>query len=345
MFLLLNQGGEPLQEQFQLVSEFNSHTFLVSSGDKLFVLKYILPVDLPTCELLACLDSPNLAKVYGTTQFNGKLCVVQEFVDGFTIEQYINNHGIFTESQVKSIALQICEGLKALHSKKIVHRDITPSNIMLTPELQVKVIDYDISRVSTKQKSTDTQVLGTQGFAAPEQFGFEQTSERSDIYSLGVLINYMLTGEIPSRKLATGFLGDIVIDCTHIDPKNRFSSVNALANRIGFKSSFKYRLKSAFPGFRGNSKLLKFVSGLYYLSAISLIVLALAFVNESHKYYAVAIFSLVTLAPVLAGGNAFYWVDSFPLTKHASASTKALARVIAGVICFAITFAVMLCVP
>ena len=107
-------------------------------------------------------------------------------------------------------------GLGALHRCSLVHRDINANNILITTDGNVKIIDYGIVRLFDKSKSTDTVILGTPGYAAPEQFGFTQSDSRTDIYALGVLMNVMMTGRLPSEDTARGGISRIIEKCVMI---------------------------------------------------------------------------------------------------------------------------------
>ena len=135
--------------------------------------------------------------------------------------------GTLSAPEARRITGQICRALYVLHSLGAVHRDVKPENILLRGEEAV-LIDFDASRIyhsDAPELTMDTMILGTTGYAAPEQYGLSQTDPRADIYSLGVVLNVMLTGEHPSRRLASGRLGRVVQRCTMMSPRQRYQSV------------------------------------------------------------------------------------------------------------------------
>ena len=133
--------------------------------------------------------------------------------------------------RTRAIGIQLCRALWVLHSMAAVHRDIKPENVILRGADAV-LIDFDAARLHKPEHETDTQVLGTTGFAAPEQYGLSQSDTRTDIYSMGILINVMLTGEHPSRKLAEGRLGRVVERCTRVNPQKRYKNVLRLMEAL-----------------------------------------------------------------------------------------------------------------
>ena len=166
---------------------------------------------------------PNLPRILDVAEKDGKVAILEEYVCGDTLA-FLLEGGPLRPGEARSVALQLCRGLYVLHSLDAVHRDVKPENVLLRGDEAV-LIDFDASRVVKSEQRTDTVVLGTTGFAAPEQYGISQTDGRADIYSLGVLLNIMLTGKHPSRELAPGRMGRVVQRCTQINPKKRYKSV------------------------------------------------------------------------------------------------------------------------
>ncbi len=145
---------------------------------------------------LSSMRHQNLMTVYDCECIDSYCVCLCEYIDGETIEQRINRCGTFNEQQATAILSQICDALSSLHGEGIIHRDVTASNVMLTNSSTAKLIDYDIARSVKENISRDTQILGTVGYASPEQFGFSQTGVRADIYACGALLNVMLTGAL-----------------------------------------------------------------------------------------------------------------------------------------------------
>ena len=172
--------------------------------------------------LLDC-SCRHLPLIYETAEREGKNLVIEEFVQGDTLD-FLLADALFTPQETRKIVKQLCQGLWVLHSMAAVHRDIKPENVILRGGDAV-LIDFDAARLHKPQAEADTQILGTTGFAAPEQYGLGQSDARTDIYSLGVLMNVMLTGEHPSRKLAEGQMGRVIQRCTRVNPAKRYRDV------------------------------------------------------------------------------------------------------------------------
>lgn len=128
-----------------------------------------------------------------------------------------------TLEQVVDVGIALCEGLAPMHKLNLVHRDIQPKNIIITNEGSLKIIDFDISRKENENATHDTTLLGTVGYAAPEQYGFAQTTNRSDIYSIGAVLK-----ELSSFSE----LDKIIAKCMEMDPANRYENVEQLENEL-----------------------------------------------------------------------------------------------------------------
>lgn len=156
--------------------------------------------------------------------------VLEEYVQGDTLD-FLLREALFTPEEVRKTARQLCRALWVLHSLGAVHRDVKPENVILRGDEAV-LIDFDAARLHKPELESDTQILGTAGFAAPEQYGLSQTDRRADIYALGILINVMLTGQHPSQRQAEGRLGRVVERCTRVNPARRYPNVLRLMEAL-----------------------------------------------------------------------------------------------------------------
>lgn len=161
---------------------------------------------------------------------DGKLIVVEEYVQGRSLKQVLDEQGLLNEEQAYDIAVQLADILVRLHQLEpaIVHRDIKPSNIIIEKNEHVNLIDFNAARHVNADKNEDTRMLGTVYFAAPEQFGFGQSDERTDIYGLGATINYIMTGDKPGAGIAECRFSDILKKCLMVDAKDRYQSAEEL---------------------------------------------------------------------------------------------------------------------
>lgn len=161
---------------------------------------------------------------------DGKLIVVEEYVQGRSLKQVLDEQGLLNEEQAYDIAVQLADILVRLHQLEpaIVHRDIKSSNIIIEKNGHVNLIDFNAARHVNADKNEDTRMLGTVYFAAPEQFGFGQSDERTDIYGLGATINYIMTGDKPGAGIAECRFSDILKKCLMVDAKDRYQSAEEL---------------------------------------------------------------------------------------------------------------------
>lgn len=176
------------------------------------------------------ISCPNLPQIMEVAESDGMVAVLEEYVQGDRLD-YLLRDALFTPAEARKITMQLCNALWVLHSLGAVHRDIKPENVIIRGSEAV-LIDFNASRIFKSECSDDTQILGTTGYAAPEQYGIFQTDQRADIYSMGILLNIMLTGKHPSRELASGRLGRIVQKCTMVNPQKRYKNVRTLMEAL-----------------------------------------------------------------------------------------------------------------
>ena len=199
-------------EQFSVIRELSApadsgarsvaacKTELVMRGEAGPFVRKRIPIQLANRDAwqrLATISHPLLPHVEAVYELPDQLVVVTEFVVGQSLAQVVSQSGRFLPDRCEQILSDLCSAASALHEHGIVHRDITPGNVIISPT-GAHLIDLGIARIHEEGASHDTTTLGTWGFAAPEQFGFAQTDARSDVYSMGRILGYMLTGLLPS---------------------------------------------------------------------------------------------------------------------------------------------------
>lgn len=223
-----------------------SETLLVRSraGGRLFVAKCydvghpLFAFEEPT--VLKQLRYSGLPSFIGEYRSDTMRCVLREYIEGVTLDR-LAAHERLSTGQIRAIGIRLCEVLNYLHSRNppVIHRDIKPQNVILTDEGDVVLIDFGISRLYSQDAKVDAVVFGTQAFSPPEQYGFSQTDCRSDIFSLGMLLRWLLTGKIDGEELS-GALGRVINRCTAFAPKDRYASA----------ASVKRALQESAPGFK-----------------------------------------------------------------------------------------------
>lgn len=225
---------------------------------------------------------PGVPKIHELIQDGDTLIVIEDYIHGETVAQLLERRGTLSEEESISIIRQLCGILRPLHaaSPPMVHRDIKPSNLILSQDGTLYLIDFNAAKTSQQSASRDTDLIGTHGYAAPEQYGFAPSGPATDIYAIGVLFNVLLTGVFPHVRTASGIPGLIIKTCTAIDPARRYSSVSRLAAALpsmpapsGQRSSLQKTIRQVFrtdtsswlpPGFRTKSPWKMILAGSFY---------------------------------------------------------------------------------
>ena len=191
---------------------------------------------------------PYLPNILSVRLENGKTIVTEEYIEGAALGRISLSEWALTKA-----FLEACQVLKFLHCHGILHRDIKPEHILLAPDGHIRLIDFDAAREPKEGEAQDTRLLGTRGYAPPEQFGFSQTDARADIYALGATFRQLL-GPV-ARK---GRWRHILRRCTALDPKDRYASAGQIRRAVYRGRVFRWAVR---PACAVLLALLLFVSG------------------------------------------------------------------------------------
>src|SRR5258706_6915188 len=203
----------------------------------------------------SALNHPNVCTIHDIQEHDGQMFMVMEFADGQTLRE---KEGSINPAKAIDIGVQIAEGLAAAHEKGIVHRDIKPENIMVRKDGIVQIMDFGLAKLRASRASRLTKegsTVGTAGFMSPEQIQGQETDHRSDIFSLGVVLYELFTGELPfkgvhetallyeivnvdavpmsaSKPEIEATLDGIVLECLAKEPSERYQSVAEVAKEL-----------------------------------------------------------------------------------------------------------------
>lgn len=257
--------------QFREIGQINKNTVVVYNDylQRQMILKILPRQNLPVLKDIMKIKHPNLMEIYDVMDDGINCNCLCEFVFGNNLDKIVYTKMGVDPKIAEKWMVQLCNGVETLHQKNIIHRDITPNNVMIDYEGNIKLIDFNISRERKQSASRDTTVMGTAGYASPEQFGFTQTGFGADIYAMGVLLNFMLTGKMPNEKLCSGKYASIVKKATQIKEEDRYSNVYqmelALQGNGNEKLSFADKFLLNLPGFRSNKTSHKVIAIIGYV--------------------------------------------------------------------------------
>ena len=232
-------------------------------------------------DLLKKLKHPNLPSIIDVIDSDENFLIVMDYIEGNTLERLLVKEGAQPQEKVADWALQLCDVLDYLHTRPspVIYRDMKPSNVMLRSDGSVVLIDFGTAREFKEKNVADTCCLGTNGYAAPEQFGgLGQTDARTDIYCLGTTMYHLVTGHNPSEPpyelypitkwnsgLSTG-LERIIQKCTQKNPRDRYQSVMELRYDLKHYTDLEIQAQHRY---RSRLKLFGTAVGLSLLCAVS----------------------------------------------------------------------------
>lgn len=227
----LNQRNYTLKKE--LSSKENSAVLLLERPDGSdFVLRLYREEVKAYRELTGC-TCENLPYVICCEDWEGIFVVEEEYIDGVSVGEMLCGGERFSAQRAIELVKAICGAVAYLHEKKYIHRDIKPEHILITPKNRIVLVDLGASMQIRPEKTSDTQLLGTAGYAAPEQFGFSRSDYRTEFYAIGILLNELLTGVHPSVRLyKDGPLQQVIEKSTRINPEDRYQTVCQLMEDV-----------------------------------------------------------------------------------------------------------------
>ena len=290
------------------------HVCLVQDqrNKKIFVKKVLNTFNYEVYRYLQENPVANIPHIYEVIVDADQLIVIEEYISGDTLQERIGECGILSENEAVAIMDQLCKILKDLHQAHppIIHRDVKPSNIIISPDGVVKLIDLNAAKLGNSRVGMDTKLMGTAGYAAPEQYGFAVSNIKTDIYALGVLMNVMLTGVPPVERLAREPFGHIISRCTRMDQQERYDNVEAVQHELHAcvyqrsHDGIQYKWRNAPPGFRSGNIPSMFFPMLGYLCIIWLGMTATVDTTDLRILWINRIAITVSLVAIV-----FFWGD------------------------------------
>ncbi len=198
-------------------------------SEKIYIKKILNVYNPHIYEYLMEHHITGIPRLYNVYEENGQLILIEEFISGVSLQEMIDER-MLTLDLVIQFMEELCDILEKLHilNPPIIHRDIKPSNIIITPYNHVVLIDFNAAKYLTDTADHDTVLLGTKGYAAPEQYGFGFSTPQTDIYALGILLKeFSFALPVP-----TSIFDAIIRKCTEMNPSDRMKTVQELKIEI-----------------------------------------------------------------------------------------------------------------
>ncbi|MBL4931486.1 serine/threonine-protein kinase [Clostridium paridis] len=251
--------------------------------------------------ILNRLKHSGIPRVTDTFSTDGNLYMVEDYIDGWTLKEYLTDKGMVENEEACHIILELCDIIGYLHSfnPPIIYRDLKPTNIMITKDEKVLLIDFGTTKEYKYNKNSDTVVIGTTGYAAPEQYGFGQSCIQTDIYGMGAIMYFLFTTKEVSRTSEL-FKDDnytrvnlelqrIIKKCLEFDIADRYKTVDELRKDINSylrdsafeKTSILFSSKDNYNKSTNKPRLSKNILGFLVLSIAALFVVYSLFTNNT----------------------------------------------------------------
>ncbi len=242
--------GQIIDGRFELGRPFESsadtEVFLARDRkqNQLVIVKFLHDKNSKEAEILRKLHHEGIIRSLYQTQWDGGFLLAEDFFPGVTLRHYVQKRKRLSENEILQIALQTADILRYLHAQRppVIYRDLKPDNLLIGKDGRVKLIDFGAAKYYVIREDADDICLGTQGYAAPEQYedSHSQSDARTDLYGLGAILFFMLTGLDPNgkeknfqrarflRPEISDLLYRILIRCTKADPEQRYNGADSL---------------------------------------------------------------------------------------------------------------------
>ena len=259
---------QKLDQEYNAIRGLNhdGSVVLISSRNtgEFFVKRKLDGNDLFVYHTLSELHIPGIPMPLFFSETKDGYIIIEEYIDGYPLSHFLQEYGPINKQDVFNYLTQLCDILTPLHrnTPAIIHRDIKPSNVLLSKTGQVYLLDFDAATYYHPSKDYDTVLLGTHGYAAPEQYGFNASDTRTDIYALGRLAMTLLTGEACESTNYSGPYAIVLKRCTNMDPRNRYSDAAKLKRALLNNKNNPNGLK--IPGYRSGNTLLAIGASIAY---------------------------------------------------------------------------------
>ena len=325
--------------------------FLVQHQDtnKIYVKKIIDIYNIDVYRELATHPIYGIPKIKEYFEINNQLIVIENYVSGTSLADLINNNTL-TLTTLTGYVIELCNILNQLHqlTPPIVHRDIKPSNLLITEYNHVILIDFNAAKYYSDTASNDTILLGTKGYAAPEQFGFGSSSPQTDIYAVGILIKEMAShiNMVPKKLL------DISEKCTRINPAERYDNVLNLSKDIQHVCNSKKNKKSEFtasqllpPGFRTHTAWKMLISIPTYFVVLWLSLSLVVKNTYGLELWIQRFFCLFMFLSIIGGTCNYLNIQKyFPLCRHKYKIVRFIGIILLDIMLIATLFIIMMIV-
>ncbi len=229
----MEHSNPPAVMAFRTIAVLNElhGVYLVQDPDtgKVFVKKILDVYNPKVYEYLRWYPITGTPGIIGFHEEAGRMTVVEEYISGSSLQEKIGRKDLL-ETDILNYMLDLCAILEKLHTGDhiLIHRDVKPSNIIITAYNRAVLLDFNAAKFYSPESAEDTILLGTKGYAAPEQYGFGSSTPQTDIYALGMTLNKMLD----SMADPPAYLRQLARKCTRLDPAGRFSDIKKLKKEL-----------------------------------------------------------------------------------------------------------------